>query len=662
MPDYRRFRQYLPFATVVCYLAGVVALLLAPEHRILELPAGILAVAGFAIGVTQGSQAAGRLRESRLLPGRPPKAAPSIPEPAFWDKKRLAASVDERWALESVSGLRFIPRLPVRWTVRETGEEGSDAAALAELLDGTTTLLITGAPGAGKSTLLAALAMHMLRRREERPTPLPVLLNLACWDPVRISFDDWAAAETIRQYPVISPESAGPLLVDREIRLMLDGLDEMSDEARPSALTAISMSRTGQRPLVIAGREIRPAGRTALVVEIQPLAPGLLAEVLDRLPAAARQRWLPVRRRLEAGDPTLAEVFATPLTFKIALQVYADPESDPAALLRFGTPEEACRHLLDGYPRAAYRAPGLRRWNPVHAERWLRFLATRLTRLRTHVLTWHTVLDETPIARLRAATGLLVLALLAVPAVRLAGPLPGIGAAAGLMAGLALLRRPHPAARVLGAALAGGGLWTVLSSGGISSSAISDGAGISGGDIGDGGGNPLVTVIAVLVVMVVLAALPVRPDRLRDEALLRAAVVVAALAAASLAVLATVPDPGLARCASTAVLVAAAAPAAFRGTRWGDLTTAVAWQAARGRLPWRLTAFLEDAEYRLVLRRRGDAYVFGNGLMRDRLAGTDHLARSGGDPLGVRALMRGLDLQTAELVSRIPIRAGGDPG
>jgi hypothetical protein len=53
---------------------------------------------------------------------------------------------------------------------------------------------------------------------------------------------------------------------------------------------------------------------------------------------------------------------------------------------------------------------------------------------------------------------------------------------------------------------------------------------------------------------------------------------------------------------------------------WGRFTVARIWLAARGRLPWRLMAFLRDAHQRGVLRQTGGHYQFRHIELRDRLA------------------------------------------
>jgi len=54
---------------------------------------------------------------------------------------------------------------------------------------------------------------------------------------------------------------------------------------------------------------------------------------------------------------------------------------------------------------------------------------------------------------------------------------------------------------------------------------------------------------------------------------------------------------------------------------WGRFTVARAWLACRGRLPWQLISFLDDAHRRGVLRQVGAVYQFRHALLQDHLAG-----------------------------------------
>jgi hypothetical protein len=54
---------------------------------------------------------------------------------------------------------------------------------------------------------------------------------------------------------------------------------------------------------------------------------------------------------------------------------------------------------------------------------------------------------------------------------------------------------------------------------------------------------------------------------------------------------------------------------------WPQYLISTAWLAARGKLPWRLAAFLSEAHDLQVLRQRGGAYQFRHARLQDYLAG-----------------------------------------
>jgi hypothetical protein len=55
-------------------------------------------------------------------------------------------------------------------------------------------------------------------------------------------------------------------------------------------------------------------------------------------------------------------------------------------------------------------------------------------------------------------------------------------------------------------------------------------------------------------------------------------------------------------------------------TSWGSFTLVRAWLALRGKLPWRLMAFLDSAHDRGVLRRSGAVHQFRHARLQQRLA------------------------------------------
>ncbi len=174
-------------------------------------------------------------------------------------------------------------------------------------------LLILGEPGAGKSTLLLKLACSLVQEAEQDVTrSLPVLLPLSSWAEHKRPLGEWLGEEMARLYDV--PRSFSQQLIQAEQVLpLLDGLDEMKEDARAACIAAINTyHREHLRPLVVCSRtneydtattQERLALHTAVVV--QPLSPALVDAHLANLgkPLAALRTAL----RRNATLQTLAD-------------------------------------------------------------------------------------------------------------------------------------------------------------------------------------------------------------------------------------------------------------------------------------------------------------------------------------------------------------------
>jgi len=105
-------------------------------------------------------------------------------------------------------------------------------------------LVVLGEPGSGKTILLVQLTLDLLDERTD-DTPVPVLLSVTSWNPEKETLQDWLAGSLKVEYPWLTRTAPGTaagrtclevLLQDRKILPILDGLDEIPDEVRRSAL------------------------------------------------------------------------------------------------------------------------------------------------------------------------------------------------------------------------------------------------------------------------------------------------------------------------------------------------------------------------------------------------------------------------------------------
>ena len=337
----------------------------------------------------------------------------------------LADVVRARWQQEEIRRRIHDPGpLPLRW--RSAGARLTDPDVptdLAGTLDGIVScyrrvpsgrLVVLGQAGAGKSMLAVRLVLDLLNPSTAAGA-VPVVLGIGSWHPVKTSFHEWLVAELTRHYPGLArPSRSGSTLAARLIESgrilpVLDGFDEIADGLHRSALIALNQIVL---PLVLTSRpdEYRDAVRDSRVlrgaaaVELVELT---VADLADYLPRTARRTagdvatvWDPVLRELaERPDRPLAVALTTPLMVGLARANYSDTTGrDPAELLdaeRFPTVESIADHLLEGFVPTAYRhqpldrAVGLdQRWSVEEATRWLRFLATHLSRRRTTDLAW----------------------------------------------------------------------------------------------------------------------------------------------------------------------------------------------------------------------------------------------------------------------------------
>ena len=147
----------------------------------------------------------------------------------------------------------------------------------------------------------------------------------------------------------------------------------------------------------------------------------------------------------ETASQNLISVWTTPLMVMLARTTYNNaPDHDLAELLdtdRFPTRADLEEHLLSAYLTTLYdhrRSAGPHSaaqptWNPDHARHWLGFLATHLTQLNTHNLTWWQ-LNATLHRRTRIFTTAFIAGLIG-GLVNLFTNVPLLGLVIGLVAG-----------------------------------------------------------------------------------------------------------------------------------------------------------------------------------------------------------------------------------
>jgi tetratricopeptide (TPR) repeat protein len=634
----------------------------------LLIPTGFLIVAAIAI----------KLRTRGPAPDADP---PTLDEMAAG----LARVVREKWqAVEQIRQVHDPFPIPVRWdNATETlvdhwenihgrpaplplsGEISTIAKTYLGIPSGR--LVVLGRAGAGKSTLAGRLVLDLLDPKRDH-TIVPVVFELASWDPTSASLRDWLIERLTADYSV---PKAAELVDSQRILPVLDGLDELAEGLRPEVIRALNRSLRQRDPLVLTSRpdeyavavEAADVLTATAVVQLRDLTVDDLAAYLPRTTrklATSETKWTGVLNRLRdpAGDraaATLRAVLTTPLMVALARTIYSDTAADPADLLdsaRFPDEISLQNHLLDEFIPAAYSdLPQSRNhWHATDAERWLGFLAAWLRHAGTRDLAWWRLAYAIPVTVLVVGPGLIAAIITGAvgwPSLRILGLwdssrpaddilLPAFsatlaGAPVFLMAwlrngGLELLPgrwrppfsdmlRGDP--RRLATALIAG--YFVVALTGFGQFPIREGRysiwPLAGAAV-------LCTWFAtgpMVSVNTPTTASPVALLRADRGAALARALVVSVLGlggAVIWRVTGAVDEPLL----LLMPIAAIASYLVFGASAWGLWIPARLWLALRGRLPWATVGFLEDAHRRGMLRYNGETYQFRHALIQDRLA------------------------------------------
>ncbi|MEK2472229.1 NACHT domain-containing protein [Streptomyces noursei] len=587
--------------------------------------------------------------------------------------QRLARAVAGQWKAEAaVRGLFGAAPLPIAWEM--AGGQGVwSAARFADLYRQLPTprrLVILGSAGAGKTTM-AVLLVHELLAHRAVGDPIPVLLSIGSWDPTAEHLTNWLPRRLAEEYPVLgtgatAAANAGRLLDAGLVLPVLDGLDELPQRRRADALAKINQALSDHDPLVLTCRTDEYQALlngsdglySATVLRARPVAPEDVRRYLLAPHSARREaRWRPVLDRL-AAEPRgpLADALASPLLLSLARTAYA-PESghDPAELVdtaRLSSAAAIEAHLLDALLSTAFRSEPAarnafawraRRWDEAKSRRWLVFLAQHMKRLKTRDLAWWQLEQDGPASENAwtfgaAAWGCFSLAIIVAAVVggravpwgfvwSGGGPI-GAMCCIALWRGGAVRKRPLYRSRYSSVAV-GGSLATATM--------------FVVAWVATGGRVPVVpTALACVVALGLLvpnAMMSIYWDRKQVDvesvspAVLmarerRAPLTVAAVSAILVLVGTDVVHEvtGLSRVHDDVPLsfriaqcVMAFALWAIIASRWGAYQVTHARLALRGKLPWRLMRFLDDAHQRGVMRQEGSVYQFRHARLQERL-------------------------------------------
>lgn len=246
-------------------------------------------------------------------------------------------------------------------------------------------LVVVGEPGYGKTVAALTLVEHVnLARKKDQP--FAALLPLVEWsrwyaDHANQPFADWLVHHLATTYRV---QVAGPraLVESGSLVPILDGLDEVPAGCRRACIGAIDAYVEGSP-------QVRPFVLTCRAREFSQLAPdwvapdrpavGLIGFAWDQIMATldeetrCRSSWKPIRDRVAAHDPTVIELFRSPLRQATLLQAYNN--RDPKELLEFDV-ATISRHVWDLL--LTVNAPRFKGADTQQVLKWLEFLAAAL--------------------------------------------------------------------------------------------------------------------------------------------------------------------------------------------------------------------------------------------------------------------------------------------
>jgi hypothetical protein len=275
--------------------------------------------------------------------------------------------------------------------------------------------MIVGAPGSGKSGAAVLLVLAALRHRasmtdtHRAKVPVPLLVTPHDWNPRIQRLRDWLVSQLRQTYEDLfagrrGARAAARLLDEGRITIVVDGLDEMTEQLRPVALQALNEQATFRLVVLARVAETATAAKQAMLdgayaVELQAVDPATAADYLTRIQLdPPPHRWRELTDLLRnAPDSPLAQTLQNPLTLTLVRDTYRSGDN-VGELVDFCTATQGDLsrndiedHLLDRViPQAYAPRPGQPqpRYSLPTAQRTLRTIAALMNQDQTRDLAW----------------------------------------------------------------------------------------------------------------------------------------------------------------------------------------------------------------------------------------------------------------------------------
>ncbi|MGK7901414.1 MAG: protein kinase [Hormoscilla sp.] len=240
-------------------------------------------------------------------------------------------------------------------------------------------LLILGKPGSGKTTSLLELTRDLISRAEtDLGQAMPVVFNLSSWNNQAIA--DWLVQELHSKYQVSQDIGKTWVAEERQMLLLLDGLDEVSAERREACVDAINqfMQSHGQTELVVCSRigdyeVLSRRLQLQAAIYLQPLTDQQIQQYFK----TAGEELAEIRTAI-ATDATLQELTQCPLLLNIIALAYQgmSVESLPSSSL-----SERRHHLFNTYIERMFNRKGASiPYSQAQAKQWLMRLAQQMVK------------------------------------------------------------------------------------------------------------------------------------------------------------------------------------------------------------------------------------------------------------------------------------------
>lgn len=332
------------------------------------------------------------------------------PLPIRWRRCRLPVAVPV--AAATAMPARFDP-FPGLAVTTPADLRSGDRAGLHIVYGGLPSgrLVIAGPAGSGKSAAAILLLLDSLRYRETHGSsvPVPVIFTLHGWDPGTTPLRTWLLTK-LTEIPLLRKRGADTLLDAGKIAVFLDGLDEIPELLRPTALQALSDQADFRLVLLTRSAELVAAADNnpllgAAALDLQPISPTDAADYLLRpLISPPPPAWQTLATTLTNNPASpLAQALNNPLTLTLLRDVGLTTD-----LTQFPTPDAIENHLLDHALIAAYaQRPGQPqlKYSRDTAQQTLGFIALRLNQAGIRDLKWWAIPGWIPTRRIKLVSG-----------------------------------------------------------------------------------------------------------------------------------------------------------------------------------------------------------------------------------------------------------------